>query len=42
MPDREKDQSRAGVNTSGYCGSSDSEKLNRSRANGNENGDREM
>lgn len=42
LGEREKDRRRAGVNTSGYCGSSESEKLNRSRENGNEKGDREM
>lgn len=42
MPERERGiDVRAGVNTSVDCGSWDSEKLNRSRENGNEKGDRE-
>lgn len=43
MPERErKTDVSAGVNTSAWCGRSDSEKLNRSGENGNEKGDREM
>lgn len=43
MPDGErKIDVSAGVNTSVYCGRSDSEKLKRSREHGTEKGDREM